>query len=150
MCSFNFNSAYCIKNGLLPAAGLSHMEQPPLAFYFHPIICSSHIFKDRAVVTYVRVCLILYHTFYTYWLVISIFLCCSIISYTNFWNVLLIDLQLRGTCKGYCSVGHKWKTHPPACTQFSGKTLWGRDLHGDCWTQGHGGRVSEGVLSHGR
>ena len=54
-----------------------------------------------------------------------------------------IDLQLCGTCKGYCSVGHKWKKHPPACTQPGGKTLWGWRLHCDSRAQGHGGRVSE-------
>uniref|UniRef100_A0A8V8TLB2 Nuclear factor kappa B subunit 1 n=1 Tax=Homo sapiens TaxID=9606 RepID=A0A8V8TLB2_HUMAN len=33
------------------------------------------------------------------------------------------DLQLCGTSKGYCSVGHKWKKYPPACPQPGGKTL---------------------------
>lgn len=56
-----------------------------------------------------------------------------------------IDLQLCGTSKGYCSVGHKWKKYPPACPQPGGKTLWGWDLHCNCWTQGHGGWVSRGI-----
>lgn len=64
------------------------MATTSIFIYFY-LICSPHIVQNRAVVVYVQVYLTLYHTFYTYWLVLSVLPHCNVVRCTNFLNVLL-------------------------------------------------------------
>lgn len=139
MCCSNFNSTDCIIFGLLPNSRSSTHKTTTssILMYFHPIICSSHVFKNRAYFLYLLACLKHFSTLQKSQMN-SLLKCAS-----------YIDLQLYGTCKGDCSAGHKWEKHPPACTQPGGEALRGWDLHRVCWTQGHGGRVSEQMRRHG-
>lgn len=82
---FSFNNTDCYKWSASWNRSPTHKTTTiSILIYFYPIICSSHIFKNRAMVTYVQVCLILCHTFYTYFLVLNISPYCNIVGCTNF------------------------------------------------------------------
>lgn len=126
------NEAYSVFSDLFPG----HINNPHYHFDLFP---SCHVFivyfLSWAIVKYVYICKMLYFC----WLVP----CYSQVRCTNYWKCAShIDLQLCGACKGYRSVGHKWKKHPPARPQPGGQALWGRGMHRNSRTQGHGGWVS--------